>query len=155
MSSCLPLLSHSIAATILMAANLVRYVTAVPEPVPEADSVRYKVSKKVYSDNVYFPHSHHLLPPFSSSAIMKIQKRWNFKDVSEKISSSEMVTLLNCLSPSFSQLVDNCGGPILPSGEQLYELVRDGNGEGWAIQEARIPTVQPGWHDLTFSPWYR
>jgi desulfoferrodoxin (superoxide reductase-like protein) len=38
-----PSSEHSIATTLLMAANLVRYVTAVPEPNPEADSVRYKV----------------------------------------------------------------------------------------------------------------
>ena len=32
------------AATLLMAVNLLRYVTAVPPPVAEPDSVRYKVS---------------------------------------------------------------------------------------------------------------
>lgn len=57
--------------------------------------------------------------------------------------------------PLPSPLVDNPGGPLLPNGEQLYELVRDGNGEGWAIQEARIPTVQPSWQNFTFTAWYR
>jgi hypothetical protein len=56
---------------------------------------------------------------------------------------------------SCSDSVDNPGGPLLPSGEQLYELVRDRDGDGWAIQEARIPTVQPGWQNFTLSAWYR
>lgn len=96
-----------IATTLLMAANLCRYVTAVPEPNPEPDSVRYKLC---YNED---------------SKKMEFQK------------------------------LDNPGGPLLPSGEQLYELVRDRDGDGWAIQEARIPTVQPAWQNFTLSAWYR
>ncbi|UZJ52423.1 hypothetical protein CBS101457_001743 [Exobasidium rhododendri] len=33
----------SVAATLLMAANLPRYMSATPQPIPEADSVRYKL----------------------------------------------------------------------------------------------------------------
>jgi hypothetical protein len=54
-----------------------------------------------------------------------------------------------------SSAVDNPGGPVLPSGEQLYELVRDQDGDGWAVQEARIPSVLPAWQNITFTPWYR
>jgi hypothetical protein len=50
---------YSIAATLLMAANLPRYISAVPQPVPEADSVRYKVGTMVLSPSLpyFFPFS--------------------------------------------------------------------------------------------------
>lgn len=50
--------------------------------------------------------------------------------------------------------VDNAGGPRLPSGEPLYELVRDKDGEGWAVREATVSTI-PVFDHITFSPWYR
>lgn len=71
----------SVAATLLMAANLVRYVTAVPEPVPEADSVRYKVGEMLLG-RVILPLSLTTFIHTSSSVIMRIQRRWNFRDVS-------------------------------------------------------------------------
>lgn len=69
------------------------------------------------------------------------------------------------ISPCFSFLqfrtsdsrlgaVDNAGGPRLPSGEPLYELVRDKDGEGWAVREATVSTI-PVFDHITFSPWYR
>lgn len=57
--------------------------------------------------------------------------------------------------PPLSSPVDNPGGPLLPNGEQLYELVRDDDGDGWAVREARTPTVLPTWQNVTFKPWYR
>ncbi|PWN94084.1 hypothetical protein FA10DRAFT_41075 [Acaromyces ingoldii] len=52
------------------------------------------------------------------------------------------------------QRVDHAGGPRLPSGEPLYELVRDKDGEGWAVREATVSTI-PVFDHITFSPWYR
>lgn len=141
---------NSLASTLMMAVNVLRYVTATPPPVPEPDSVRYKVSplsplqKLASSDTI-------LCQPLQSFATMRIPKRWNFKDVSVASKGSASVNRLMLMPLP----VDNPGGPLLPNGEQLYELVRDADGEGWAIQEARIPTVLPGWQNVTFSPWYR
>lgn len=50
--------------------------------------------------------------------------------------------------------LDNPGGPRLPDGEPLYEIVRDDSGDGWEIREARVPTVLPVWQNMTISPWY-
>lgn len=51
--------------------------------------------------------------------------------------------------------LDNVGGPILPDGQPLYEIVRGDDGEGWEIREAKVPTVLPAWQNVTVRPWYK
>lgn len=51
--------------------------------------------------------------------------------------------------------VDNPGAPVLPSGEPLYEIIRDDTGDGWEIREARVSTVLGSWNNVTLRPWYR
>lgn len=69
----------------------------------------------------------------------------------------EFVPRLNYSSTADPVLlpVDNPGLPTLSDGEPLYEVVRDDEGDGWQIREARVPTVLPPWQNVTMRPWYR
>lgn len=51
--------------------------------------------------------------------------------------------------------LDNVGGPTLPDGQPLYEIVRGNDGEGWEIREAKTATVLPAWENVTVRPWYK
>lgn len=51
--------------------------------------------------------------------------------------------------------LDNVGGPTLPDGQPLYEIVRGNEGEGWEIREAKTATVLPAWENVTVRPWYK